>query len=76
MRRNLQRSGGGRGDGHAGAGRPSFAWRTDLARRADPHRHWPEGMLSILDWGCAMNACVDCHHDDAQVLLYEPDDGW
>jgi hypothetical protein len=48
-----------------------------LTRRANATQwHWPEGVLPILHWGCAMNACVDCRHDDAQVLLYEPDDGW
>jgi hypothetical protein len=47
-----------------------------LGRRADANLHWPEGVLPILHWGCAMNACVDCRDDAAQVLLYEPDDAW
>src|SRR5262245_53126435 len=50
---------------------------TYLTRRADTAQwHWPEGVLPILDWGCAMNACVDCRHEGARVLLYEPDDHW
>ncbi len=50
---------------------------TYLFRRANTAQwHWPEGVLPILDWGCAMNACVDCRHEDAQVLVYEPDDCW
>lgn len=33
---------------------------------------WPKGVLPILDWGCAMFACVDCGSEDGTVLLFEP----
>ena len=47
-----------------------------LANRAsghqDPDWPWPEGVLPISHWGCAMYACVDCRSPQATVLLYEP----
>ncbi|WP_093661784.1 SMI1/KNR4 family protein [Streptomyces wuyuanensis] len=33
---------------------------------------WPEGVVPILTWGCAMYAGVDCLSADGQVLLFEP----
>jgi len=33
---------------------------------------WPEGLVPILTWGCAMYAAVDCHSEQGQVLLFEP----
>ena len=33
---------------------------------------WPEGVVPVLTWGCAMYACVDCFDPDGQVLLFEP----
>ncbi|MFD1933065.1 MULTISPECIES: SMI1/KNR4 family protein [Nonomuraea] len=39
---------------------------------SDPGWFWPEGVLPILTWGCAMYACVDCRSDDGAVLLFEP----
>ncbi|MFI9585890.1 SMI1/KNR4 family protein [Streptomyces sp. NPDC052236] len=33
---------------------------------------WPKGVLPILDWGCAMFACVDCRSEGGTVLLFEP----
>ncbi|MFE4371792.1 SMI1/KNR4 family protein [Streptomyces sp. NPDC056835] len=33
---------------------------------------WPKGVLPVLDWGCAMFACVDCLSEDGTVLLFEP----
>ncbi|MFF6993863.1 SMI1/KNR4 family protein [Streptomyces sp. NPDC008313] len=40
--------------------------------RQDSDRPWPEGLLPISHWGCGMYACVDCHSQDATVLLFEP----
>jgi hypothetical protein len=40
--------------------------------RKDPDWPWPEGVLPISHWGCAMYACVDCHSPQATVLLFEP----
>ncbi|QKW24817.1 SMI1/KNR4 family protein [Streptomyces seoulensis] len=36
------------------------------------HPQWPEGVVPILSWGCAMYAGVDCLSEDGQVLLFEP----
>lgn len=36
------------------------------------HPEWPEGVVPILSWGCAMYAGVDCFSEDGQVLLFEP----
>ncbi|MET7357561.1 SMI1/KNR4 family protein [Streptomyces sp. NPDC005562] len=36
---------------------------------------WPEGVVPISHWGCAMYACVDCRTEEAQVLLFEPNGG-
>jgi hypothetical protein len=40
--------------------------------RRDPDWPWPEGVLPISHWGCAMYACVDCRTPEATVLLFEP----
>ncbi|MDT0474571.1 SMI1/KNR4 family protein [Streptomyces sp. DSM 41014] len=40
--------------------------------RKDPDRPWPEEILPISHWGCAMYACVDCRTPEATVLLHEP----
>ncbi|MFD9480918.1 MULTISPECIES: SMI1/KNR4 family protein [Streptomyces] len=36
---------------------------------------WPEGVLPIADFGCAMRVCVDCRSEAAQVLLFDPNPG-
>ncbi|MDF3301212.1 SMI1/KNR4 family protein [Streptomyces tropicalis] len=43
--------------------------------RTDPDWPWPEGVLPISHWGCAMYACVDCRSPEATVLLFEPNPG-
>ncbi|TQJ89301.1 SMI1/KNR4 family protein [Streptomyces sp. SLBN-31] len=43
--------------------------------RKDPDWLWPEGVLPISHWGCAMYACVDCRSPEATVLLFEPNPG-
>jgi hypothetical protein len=63
------------------AGEPA-AVRQYLANRAaearqdlgtpDEDMAWPEGVLPISHWGCAMYACVDCRSTEATVLLFEP----
>ncbi|MFF3068023.1 SMI1/KNR4 family protein [Kitasatospora sp. NPDC057904] len=35
----------------------------------------PVGVVSVLDWGCAMSAVVDCPRPGAPVLLHEPNAG-
>ncbi|MCX5195048.1 SMI1/KNR4 family protein [Streptomyces sp. NBC_00249] len=44
------------------------------AQRASGWR-WPEGVLPVADFGCALYACVDCRSDTAQVLLFDPNSG-
>ncbi|MET9321034.1 SMI1/KNR4 family protein [Streptomyces sp. NPDC003038] len=36
---------------------------------------WPEGVLPIADFGCAVYACVDCRSETARVLLFDPNPG-
>jgi hypothetical protein len=36
---------------------------------------WPEGLLPVLTWGCAMYACVDCRSEEGTVLLFDPNPG-
>ncbi|MFJ8634618.1 SMI1/KNR4 family protein [Streptomyces sp. NPDC093568] len=40
--------------------------------RKNPDWPWPEEVLPISHWGCAMYACVDCREPQAPVLLFEP----
>ena len=35
--------------------------------RKDPDWPWPEGVLPISHWGCAMYACVDCRGPEPTV---------
>jgi hypothetical protein len=39
---------------------------------------WPERLLPICHWGCAIYSCLDCSLPDAPVMAFEPngeDDG-
>ena len=38
----------------------------------DPTRTWPERVLPVLDWGCAIRSCADCSTSSLQVLRDEP----
>lgn len=38
----------------------------------DPTWTWPERVLPVLDWGCAIRSCVDCSTSALQVLRDEP----
>ena len=33
---------------------------------------WPEALLPICGWGCAIHSCVDCRNDDAPVVRFDP----
>ncbi|MFJ7020556.1 SMI1/KNR4 family protein [Streptomyces sp. NPDC101117] len=50
---------------------PQYLANREAARR-NPDWPWPEGVLPISHWGCAMYACVDCRSPEAPVLLFEP----
>ena len=38
-------------------------------------RYWPFEAVAILDWGCGMNAVVDCRYPAGTVLLADPNPG-
>lgn len=63
------------------SGGPSSEWETSVVQGyldeippegSDTWWLWPKGVVPILDWGCAMFACVDCRSDAGTVLLFEP----
>jgi hypothetical protein len=41
-----------------------------LTLRGDPE-WWPEKLLPICDWGCAIWSCLDCRTDDGPVVHVE-----
>ena len=43
-----------------------------VALRADP-QWWPEKLLPICDWGCAIWSCLDCRTADGPVVHVEGD---
>jgi hypothetical protein len=47
----------------------------DLYRELKPgvstEWNWPERMLPIVDWGCAMFSCVDCKSADSRIAMSE-----
>jgi hypothetical protein len=47
-------------------------YRARRVKQAGSNWAWPEGVLPILHWGCAMYACVDCRSQAGTVLLFEP----
>lgn len=38
-------------------------------------RYWPLEAVAVLDWGCGMNAVVDCRSPEGTVLLVDPNPG-
>jgi hypothetical protein len=43
--------------------------------REGQQRYWPFEALAVLDWGCDMNAVVDCRSPEGTVLLVDPNPG-
>jgi hypothetical protein len=43
--------------------------------RDGQRRYWPFEAVAILDWGCGMNAVVDCRSPEGTVLLVDPNPG-
>jgi hypothetical protein len=40
---------------------------------------WPEGLLPICHWGCAIYSCVDCKDADYSIVTFDPnlhDQSW
>ncbi|MFD7734006.1 SMI1/KNR4 family protein [Kitasatospora phosalacinea] len=63
------------------SGGPDADWEASVVQEyldrvppegSDTWWSWPEGVVPVLDWGCAMFACVDCRSEDGTVLLFEP----
>ena len=40
----------------------------------DPGWAWPEGLLPVMTWGCAIYSCVDCTQPHAPVLRFDPNE--
>lgn len=35
---------------------------------------WPEGLLVIAGWGCAVYSCVDCTTADGKIVIFDPNE--
>jgi len=35
---------------------------------------WPEGLLAVCHWGCAIWSCVDCRSQAGRVIRFDPND--
>ncbi|PDT85704.1 SMI1/KNR4 family protein [Bradyrhizobium sp. Y36] len=40
--------------------------------RSDPELTWPDGLLPICHWGCAIYSCVDCRDQDFRMRIFDP----
>ncbi len=38
----------------------------------EPSWRWPEHLLPISNWGCAIRSCVDCSKPHAPVVRFDP----
>ena len=41
----------------------------------DPSWSWPEKLLPLTDWGCAIRGCVDCSDATLPVHRFDPNSG-
>jgi SMI1 / KNR4 family (SUKH-1) len=56
-------------------GRDSVVQLYTLFRGGDPEEpswSWPERLLPVLEWGCAIRSCVDCSSPSLAVVRDEP----
>jgi len=40
---------------------------------------WPEGLLPVCHWGCAIYSCIDCKTDEYPIVVFDPnmhDSSW
>lgn len=47
----------------------------ELFRKGDPENpswSWPDRLIPVLDWGCAIRSCVDCSTQSSQIIRDEP----
>jgi hypothetical protein len=45
----------------------------------DPSWKWPEGLLPICHWGCAIYSCIDCKTEGFPIIVFDPnmhDESW
>jgi hypothetical protein len=54
---------------------PAMAVQAAVDLRDGERRYWPFEAVAIMDWGCAMDAVVDCRSEDGAVLLVDPNPG-
>jgi hypothetical protein len=38
----------------------------------EPNWKWPEGLLPVCDWGCAIRSCIDCTDPNFRMRLFDP----
>jgi hypothetical protein len=42
------------------------------ANRDDPNWRWPQALLPICHWGCAILSCVDCTDSSFRMRIFDP----
>lgn len=53
----------------------AMASRTAAGLRDGERLYWPYEAVAIMDWGCGMDAVVDCRSAEGTVLLVDPNPG-
>lgn len=43
-----------------------------LPRSHDSTWAWPDGLVPICDWGCAVSSCIDCHA--GSIITFDPNE--
>ena len=38
----------------------------------DPTFSWPEKLLPLVDWGCAIRSCADCRSPSLPIIRFDP----
>ena len=49
----------------------------EVFRGGDPEEptwSWPERLLCVCDWGCAIRSCVDCSRPELPVVRFDPNE--
>ncbi len=49
-----------------------YLLRTSGPDPDEPDWRWPEGLLPICHWGCAIYSCVDCFQQHSPMILFDP----
>jgi hypothetical protein len=57
--------------GYLDDGRSIVALYRELKPGAVTEWHWPDGLLPICDWGCAILSCIDCRSPDCGMIFSE-----